>query len=160
MDTTIQVSTEVAQALKQLFPGATYDSGIKALVKTAIQPVSHSMNFKQELQPLTPAHEDHTVPFDAIITDVLMSFPSGCRFLVDVRVLYMENNRAGPQYVMPSIENQYIALNNADPHWRNLNFPVKKNGIVSVEWNIHDDGAPDNHTHTIPVEVTMTGARG
>lgn len=143
--TTIQVAAETAAALREAFPGTTYDEGIKRMLTVQ---ESHTIPFKKTVTALQEDSEDHRVPFDGVITDVVMDFPSGCQFLVYVRLIYFEGKTEN--YVIPSLEDSYIIFDDANPHFR-ISYPVRANGKLRVEWKNYDGG----NSHTVPVIVTV-----
>lgn len=158
MDTTIQVGQDTARRLKEAFlPGTTYDAAIQALLgeKVAMEKkleevvqFTHTLSFKKPIAALQEDSQEQRVPFDGLITDVIMDFPSGTEFLVEVRLLYMDGKTK--YFVIPSVDDSFIALDDANPHFK-VNYPTKANSRLKVEWYNYDG----LNSHTIPVIVTM-----
>lgn len=142
--TTIQVSRSTAEALRQL--GGTYDEAIRKVVERP--QISKVLSFRKTVAKLKSDHEDNRVPFDSIVTSVIMQFPAGCNFLVDVRLLYRVADHE--YYIIPSVENQFIALDDATPTFH-TSYPVSVGKTLRVEWYNYDDTYP----HTVPVVVSM-----
>jgi len=142
--TTISVKRSTAEKLRQL--GGTYDEAIKKAVE--VPPLSKVLTFRKTIASLESDHEDNRVPLDGVVEKVVMQFPAGCSFLVDVRLLYRIDDHE--YYVVPSVENQFISLDDAAPTFI-TSFPVRAGKTLRVEWYNYDDTYP----HTVPVIVTM-----
>lgn len=142
--TTVQVSRSTAEALRRM--GGTYDEAIKRVVETP--PISKVLTFKKTVAVLQSDQEDNRVPFDGVIEKVVMQFPAGCNFLVDARLLYRVADHE--YYVIPSVEDQFISLDDAAPTFV-TSFPVRAGKTLRVEWYNYDDTWP----HTVPVIITM-----
>jgi len=146
MPTTIQIEQETADKLRALFPGMTYEAAITRLI-TAPR-TSSTIVFKKTIAALEEESEEHRVPFDSIITEVTMHFPPGASALVDVRLLYFYGKEKN--FVVPTLEGKYIALDDATPSFV-VGFPVKKEGRLKIEFLNYDSG----NEHTISVIVTL-----
>lgn len=144
--TTIQVEQETAERLRQSFPGMTYDVAINRLISAPRK--SSSIPFTKTTAVLEEDSEEHRVPFNGIITEVTMYFPKGCEAAIDVRLLYFEGKEK--QFVVPAIDEKYIALDNSVTPFV-VNFPVKANGRLKVEFLNYDD----TNEHTVSVIVTL-----
>jgi len=146
--TTIQIGKDVAGALKTISGGGTYDEAVRKLLLTSYRPAA-SIPFKKTVPSLEIESEEHRIPHDGIVTRVVMHFPPGCSSLVDVRLLYIEDGKE--YYVVPSIEDKFIALDAATPVYE-PKFPVKQGKILKVEWYNYDD----TYEHTISVSAEIT----
>ncbi len=147
--TTIQVEQETAERLRQSFPGMTYDVAINKLISAPRK--SSSIPFTKTISTLEETSEEHRVPFNGTITEVTMYFPAGCEAAVDVRLLYFEGKEK--QFVVPAIDEKYIALDDTSTSFI-VNFPVKANGKLKVEFLNYDD----TNQHIISVIVTLISA--
>ncbi|MDI6860139.1 MAG: hypothetical protein QMC85_06565 [Methanocellales archaeon] len=142
--TTVQVSRSTAERLREI--GGTYDEAIRKV--TEKPQVSKVLSFRKTVAKLESDHEDNRVPFDGIVTSVIMQFPAGCNFLVDVRLLYRVADHE--YYIIPSVEDQFIALDDATPTFH-TSYPVSVGNTLRAEWYNYDD----TYSHTVPVIVTM-----
>ena len=142
--TTVQVKKSTAEMLKRV--GGTYDEAIRKAVE--LPQVSRVLVFKKTVTKLESDYEDNRVPFGGIVTRVIMQFPAGCNYLMDVRLLYRVDDRE--YYILPSVEGQFISLDDAAPPFI-ISFPVNAGKTLRVEWYNYDDTYP----HTVPVIVSM-----
>jgi len=142
--TTVQVARSTADRLRQL--GGTYDEAIRKIAEPL--QISKVLTFKKTVAKLESDYEDNRVPFDGIVMRVVMQFPAGCNFLVDVRLLYRVGDHE--YYILPSLEDQFISLDDATPSFI-TSFPVSAGKTLRVEWYNYDDAYP----HTVPVIVTL-----
>ena len=115
---------------------------------------SDFLPFKKTVAALVGDSQEFMIQQDGDISEVTMHFPPGCSGLVDVRVLYMRGSEES--FVVPSVDGQYVALDSATPTYRNIGYPVKKNGRVRVEFENHDSLNP----HTVSVQVVITAKIG
>ena len=128
-------------------PGTTYDETIKKILEVQ---KTYTISFKKTTAALKVESEEHAVPFDGVVTDIVMNFPSGCEFLVDVRLIYMAGKTE--HFIMPSVDGSFIALDDSSPHFR-VQYPVRAKDRLRVEWWNYDGG----NSHCVPVIVTLMG---
>jgi len=142
--TTVQVRKSTAENLKQL--GGTYDDAIRKVMR--VPPISKTLTLRKTVPALTHVYEDIRVPVDGIITNVFMHFPPGANALVDVRLLYRVDGHE--YYVVPSIDDKFIALDDFTPSFP-TSFPVEEGKVLRGDWWNYDSANP----HTIPIIVTI-----
>jgi hypothetical protein len=154
--TTIQVSRETADLLKQLFPSFTFDQSIKAVTALAVDSGATSAHntrtlpFRVPANPLTVVEQQRIGGVDGKIIGVIMHFPEGCAGLVEARVM-LESDSLGEIPVFPSIDETFIALNAETTDQEDLDIKILKTEKIRVEWWNYD-GA---NVHTVPVEVLV-----
>jgi len=149
--TTIQVSRQTADIIRRLFPGFTYDQAIQILAVSSADEakVTRILPFSVTANPLTRVEQTRNPGVDGKIISAHLHFPSGPSGLVDVRI--MLNSSAGDTPVVPSIDDAFIALNDATLDVFDLNIKVGTADKIRVEWYNYDSG----FSHTIPVEVIV-----
>lgn len=92
--------------------------------------------FKKTVPAKTQDELDRNVVRDSIVDSVLMLFPAGCHNLVEVSLVY-HPQKGKKQYVVPSVENSFIALDDV-PALFHPNTPLKAPGNLRVEWWNYD----------------------
>lgn len=110
---------------------------------------TRTLNFSKSIPLSDEGSEEHLCLVSGAITQVVMAFPSGTSYLVDVRVVYLPKDKSR-EFVVPSVEDQFIALVDSTPHYA-VDHPVRKDGVIRVEWVNHDAAS----AHRIPVQVTI-----
>lgn len=142
MPTTIKVSNETARQLREMAP--TMDKAIS----TAIRPIQQFKNvpFSKTVAALQEDSQNWRIPFDGYVTQIVPHFPDGCNSLVYSRLIYIPPDSGTYRYVIPSIEGEYLHLNDSTPVFDlQKGLPVKKNGTLRVEWQNYDSG----FSHTV-----------
>jgi len=92
--------------------------------------------FRQDVPVLTRMELDDLCPCTGYITSVIIHWPPGCNSLVGVAACHMGN------WLVPSIENQLIALDSATPIFEMRVPCVEKDRL----WTVMDNGdAANNH---------------
>ncbi len=153
--TTIQLDKALADLLKRIAPGKTYNDAIQVVIQSIVSkerlpqtketPV---LSFSKSIPAVTGDSQDRDVPFDSIVTSVIMFFPNGTSNLVDVRVLNLVGDNK--VFLVPSRDESYISLNNVIVPFT-INKFVPKNSRITVEWNNYDAV----FQHTIPTMITL-----
>lgn len=110
---------------------------------------SRTLSFAKTVAPLTQDEEEQQALLNGEITEVVMAFPSGPQQTVDVRVIYIANKKP-VEFVVPSREDSFIALDNATPHYK-ISHPVTREGRIRVEWWNHASA----NSYEVPVQVTV-----
>jgi len=130
---------QVILLLQELVPGARGPSVIIPFQKTIATAYQDS--------------QERLIPFDGIIESIIMAFPAGCHQLLEVDLLYLPSG-GGKKWVVPAIEDTYIALDDFTVLFR-PNYPVKAPSTLRVEWWNYDS----LNTHTVPVIATISPTR-
>lgn len=121
----------------------TPETGPRALASSIVLP------FSKAVAALTKEEEKHSAGFDGVITNAYLHFPPGPNTLVDVRIVV--EGRGGERYVVPSLADRFIALDNVTLPVNDINFPVEATDTIRVEWWNYDGANP----HRVPVEVMV-----
>jgi len=139
-----------------LFPGAPPAQQLilllAELVPGAVGP-SVIIPFQKTISTAYQDGQERMVPFNGIIENVIMGFPAGCHQLVEVDLLYLPKG-GGKKYIIPTIEDTYIALDDFTVLFR-PGYPIKAPGNLRVEWWNYDS----LNAHTVPVIVTISPTR-
>jgi len=139
-----------------LFPGAPPAQQLVLLLQELVPGTigtSAVIPFQKTVATAYQDEQERLIPFNGIIGDVIMGFPAGCQQLVEVRLLYLPTG-GGKKYIIPTIEDTYIALDDFTVLFR-PGYPVKAPGNLRVEWWNYDSLNP----HTVPVIVTISPTR-
>jgi len=138
-------------------PGAPGTIGDLILIMQELVPEtigkSAVVTFQKTVATSYQDEQERMVPFDGIIRDVLIAFPSGCQQLVEVRLMYLPRG-GGRKYIVPTIEDSFIALDDFTALFQ-PRFPIKAPGNLRVEWWNYDS----LNTHSVPVIVTVVPTR-
>jgi len=139
-----------------LFPGAPPAQQLilllSELVPGAVGP-SVIIPFQKTISTAYQDEQERMVPYNGIIENVIMGFPAGCHQLVEVDLLYLPTG-GGKKYIIPTIEDTYIALDDFTVLFR-PGYPIKAPGNLRVEWWNYDS----LNAHTVPVIVTISPTR-
>lgn len=95
-----------------------------------------TLPFKKSVPSEYQDEQERLVNRTSIVDWVLMSFPAGCQHLVDVRLTYHPTD-GGPRYIIPSIEESYIALDDTTVIFSPV-YLVERPGKLRVEWWNYD----------------------
>lgn len=110
---------------------------------------SYIIPFSKAVAKLSEETVARVVPYDGKITQVSIHFPSGCNSLVEVR-LYLVNLGGNVEYIVPSKDEEYIALDDVTQPF-NINYPIKKDSTLKVDIINHDSV----YSHTITAIVVL-----
>ena len=147
--TTIQVSKESAATMRQTYPNLTYEEIVRRLIAQDL--VDLDTRIIEFTKLIKPGYQDEQVRqpgTKGLITAVVMHFPTGTCGLVEVRVI-KQSHKGGQEYLVPSIEGAFIALDDAPFVSGPLSIPVESRDTIRVEWYNYDGG----FAHTVPVFV-------
>lgn len=102
--------------------------------------------------PLEEASERRVirVPHPEIIS-IIIHFPPGPQFLVDVRVVLRSKGSKGKVLLAPTEEDAYFSLDDTLLPLTGLSIPAAEGDTVEVEWRNFDGAFP----HRVPVEVIV-----
>lgn len=110
--------------------------------------ITRQVTFQQTVQPEIGVELTERCPLTGKIKSVTMSFPPGCNNLVDVAC------GRGADKICPY--NDYIALDDANPTYSDINEPVKMDERLWCEIRNTDDTYP----HMITVAMIIVGKYG
>ena len=149
--TTIQVSRESAASLRSIYPNLTYDEIVQRLVsQDLVTPDTRVLEFSKLIKPSYQDEQKRQPGYKGLITAILMHFPTGTCGLVEVRVV-KRSHGGGQEYLAPSLEDSFIALDDTEFTSGPLSIPVESRDTIRVEWYNYDGG----FAHTVPVFVLV-----
>lgn len=154
MTTTVQVDQSTAEALKQLYPGLTYDEAIRRLMAGfpfSPRADTYILDFILSINPATWNSQRRQAGINGVITGAFIYFPAGPSGLVEVRV-QVEYRGGGRKNILPTRDDSFIALDNTPFFSSGLSIPVAANDAVVTDWYNYDGG----FAHTIPVFIFVT----
>lgn len=150
--TTIPVKRETKEILDKIkeLEGKDYD----ALIRSLILPVETiQIDLSKEVPPATGYQwfeNRKKVPFDGMITQITLHFPSGCNGLVEVRI-GVDHKDGGLKWICP-IEG-FIALDNTTQTYM-ISYPVRKGDYICAEIYNYDD----TYSHKVGIIITIRSA--
>ncbi|GAI98601.1 unnamed protein product [marine sediment metagenome] len=139
-----------------LFPGATTAQQQILLLQELVpggMGASAIIPFQKTIAVAYQDEQERLIPFNGIIENVIMGFPAGCHQFLEVDLLYLPAG-GGRKYIIPTIEDTYIALDDFTVLFR-PNYPIKAPGNLRVEWWNYDS----LNVHTVPVIATISPTR-
>jgi len=138
---------EFLERVKEAYGIKSYDELLKRAFSVS---KSETLDLSKTVPPKTGYvwYENYReVPFDGTINQIILSFPKGCKGLVEVRVGVAGSQ--GLNWICP--REGFIALE-ATTQPFNVTYPVKKGDRVVAEIYNYDD----TYEHTIGVTVVLT----
>lgn len=165
--TTIQVSREVAELLRKILPGKTYDEALRTVL--SIQGSENVLSRRSEsagaevqtkdtrvldfVLKINPATKNELVArpnVGGLITAVAIFFPAGASGLVEVQITKISDKAR--EKIIPSREDSVIALDDELFFAQGLSIPIEDRDQIRVEWFNYDGG----FAHTVPVYIFVT----
>ena len=150
--TTIQLSRESAASLRAAHPNLTYDEIIQRLVsQDLVTPDTRVLSFSKLIKPGYQDEQARQPGTKGLVVAVLMHFPAGASGLVEIRVV-KQSHGGGKDYIVPSLEDSFIALDDTEFVAAPLSIPVESRDTIRTEWYNYDGG----FAHTVPVFVLVS----
>lgn len=148
----MQLSRESAASLRSIYPNLTYDEIVQRLVsRDLLTPDTRVLSFTKLTKPGYKDEQSRQPGNKGLVTAVLMHFPAGTSGLVEVRVV-KQSTKGGQDYIVPSLEDSYIALDDTEFVAAPLSILVEPRDTIRVEWYNYDGG----FAHTVPVFVLVS----
>lgn len=144
---------QAAALLQRLFPGLPLDEQqrrfLARFAPARPRGQTNTLLYRKTVPSATRDSQQRRVPFNGVLRDVFLHFPSGPSFLVDVRLL-IRSGRTERQ-VVPEEVDTFISLDDAFMPLIGLNVPTLAGDNLIVEWSNTDD----TYSHTVPVTCIL-----
>ena len=114
------------------------------------QLLSQIMSFSRSIPSLVEDFQEFGVKKSGRMTQVVMHFPPGPQFLVDVRIGVKPRGSNGIIWIVPSEDESFIRDDDAVKPF-SVEAVVSAGDVVRVEWK-NFDGA---NAHEVPVDATI-----